>query len=119
MKRQNWFYFVGRVINECNCVFRTHVHGLDLASDEFQIETDLKQGNHLSSLLSNFKCYAAQGSKVLLVFTDGGEIVTQFTRDTKEVFTFFENGVREIALKLNDDKTKYMVVTNKPRTLIG
>jgi hypothetical protein len=83
----------------------------------FPIRNGLNQGDALSPLLLNFsfgyavKCLKLIGTYQLLVFADdvnkiGGSLHT--VRKNAEALLVSS---REIGLKVNDDKTKYVVIS--------
>lgn len=49
-------------------------------------------------------------AKIILPFADNVDTVTQSTLDITDIFSQFEEAELNMGLKVNEDKTKYLVV---------
>ncbi|CAG9830616.1 unnamed protein product [Diabrotica balteata] len=88
---------------------------------------DAFEGDPLSPLLFNLalKIYpkikpdiTARGARIILAFADDVDAATQSTLDIKDIFLSFEEAALNIGLKINEDKTKHMVVSKQERRRI-
>lgn len=101
-------------------------------SDAFNTEDGLRQGDPLATLLFNIALEKAvrccnvdtcstiyRKSSMLLAYADDVDIIGRNVRQVKETFVALRRGAAELGLKVNEDKTKYMVANaSEARTAV-
>ena len=95
-------------------------------SEPFYTEQGLRQGDSLSCLLFNLALEKAvrdselntsgtvlQRTVQLLAFADDIDIIGRTKRAVVEAFVRLESAAKKMGLAINEDKTKFMIATNK------
>lgn len=105
---------------------------LNVQSDPFDINTGLRQGDKLSTILFNLaleKVTRAMtvnwngtiftSSKQVTAFADDADLMGRGTIAIKEMFVEMDREAETIGLKISEDKTKYLTLDRKQGSRIG
>ena len=98
------------------------------ATDIFQTQSGLRQGDGLAPVLFNLSLELVirklkivtnstllTKSTQLVAYADDINIIARTEPDARQIFLELDNAAREMGLSINENKTKYMITTRKNR----
>jgi len=104
----------------------------NLISDSFSIETGLRQGDGLSTILFNFalekviralsinwKGTIFSTSKQITAFADDADLLGRGVLAVKESFMEMDTEAKKVGLQVSEDKTKYLTLDRKEGSRVG